>query len=476
MKLKASKCVFFEDKIKYLGHIVSSRGIQTDPDKLVAVAKWPTPKTVKQLRNCLGLASYYRRFVNNFATIASPLHSLTGEKISKKKTKNKSIQSSWITVHQQSFELLKEKLISAPILAYQDSENSFVLEIDVSDKGLGAVLSQEQGEVRRVVAYASRGLRKPERNMSNYSSKKLELLALKWAVTEKFRDYLSFAPCKILTDNNPLTYLLTKSKLSAVEQKWASELANYDVTLEYKPGRLNASADALSRQHERQWDVSEEEVQDMCHSVLEGTALPISLQAVALEDIMESGIENTESRVPITTVLPKMSRQNMIQLQSQDPHILTVMGYMDKGLKLVYKAIKHEPTEVKLLIKQWYKLKKINGVLYRVIIDPDQGEVKQMILPQSCKEKVLEHLHDKHGHPGFDRTVALIKARWFWPFLRKDIQEWINHCSRCVISKDVPVKAPLGTIRASKPLDFTLMDKSSSGLENILIITDVFSK
>ena len=132
------------------------------------------------------------------------------------------------------------------MLAYPDISKPFIVETDAPDKGLGAVLSQKQDGKLRVIAYASRGLRGAERNMKNYSSMKLELLALKWAITEKFRSYryLLGAEFEVLTDNNPLSHLET-AKLGAVEQRWASQLVLFNFKITYKPGKNNQNADAL---------------------------------------------------------------------------------------------------------------------------------------------------------------------------------------------------------------------------------------
>ena len=129
------------------------------------------------------------------------------------------------------------------MLGYADYTKPFIVETDASHDGLGAVLSQEQDGKRRVIAYASRRLRPPEKNMQNYSSCKLELLALKWAVTEKFRSYLLGSEFMIYTDNNPLSHLQT-AKLGAVEQRWAAALALFNFTIKYRPGRTNGNADA----------------------------------------------------------------------------------------------------------------------------------------------------------------------------------------------------------------------------------------
>uniref|UniRef100_A0AAQ4NQI8 Reverse transcriptase/retrotransposon-derived protein RNase H-like domain-containing protein n=1 Tax=Gasterosteus aculeatus aculeatus TaxID=481459 RepID=A0AAQ4NQI8_GASAC len=192
LKAKLSKCTFFQPEVRYLGHIISANGVATDPSKIEAVAKWQPPQTVSELRSFLGFASYYRRFVEGFATLAAPLHRLIAELGG---TKSRRVQRSpqlspehWKEELKDCFETLKTKLTNAPVLAYADFSLPFILEVDASYGGLGAVLSQEQNGKVRPIAYASRGLKPTERNMANYSSMKLEFLALKWAMTEKFRE------------------------------------------------------------------------------------------------------------------------------------------------------------------------------------------------------------------------------------------------------------------------------------------------
>lgn len=271
LKAKLEKCAFFQQEVGYLGHVISSQGVSTDPKKIEAVANWRRPSQVSELRSFLGFASYYRRFVNGFAKLAGPLHQLVAELAGTKPRKGsgQALGAAWTPQCEESFEALKSRLVSAPVLAYADFSRPFILEIDASYSGLGAVLSQETDSGIRPVAYASRGLRPTERNMSNYSSMKLEFLGLKWAMTEKFREYLLGHKCIVFTDNNPLSYLQS-SKLGATEHRWAAQLASFDFDIKYWSGRSNRNADALSRQHapgSHQLSVS-----------LLGTSVPISLQ------------------------------------------------------------------------------------------------------------------------------------------------------------------------------------------------------
>ena len=245
LKLKPSKYFFFKEEIDYLGHVVSGEGISTNPKKVEAVTKWPTPQTVYDVRSFLGFVGYYRRFIKNFSKIAKPIREvITGlENQSKRTAKKTTIE--WTEAANSAFEHLKELCVSAPILAYPDYQLPFILHTDSSSEGLGAVLYQRQDDKLRVIAYASRSVSKTE---SNYPAHKLEFLALKWAVYEKFHEYLyGSKPFEIYTDNNPLTYILTSAKLDACGQRWVAKLANYSFTIRYRCGQSNAEADDLSR-------------------------------------------------------------------------------------------------------------------------------------------------------------------------------------------------------------------------------------
>lgn len=164
-----------------MGHVISSQGVATDPSKVEVVAHWSHPTTVSELRSFLGFASYYRRFVKGFAKLAAPLHQLVAQLggTTSRKPSRQALADAWTDICEESFEGLKRRLVSAAVLAYADFTLRFILEVDASYGGLGAVLSQNQDGKVRPVAYASRGLRLTERNMNNYSSMKLEFLALK---------------------------------------------------------------------------------------------------------------------------------------------------------------------------------------------------------------------------------------------------------------------------------------------------------
>ena len=238
-------CQFLRREVTYLGHTISADGVSCESGKVGGVQNWPTPTTTTELRSFLGFASYYRRFISGFARIAGPLHDLMSEGAKHSKKKAANVSRLWGPKHQEAFDSLKGAMTTAPVLGYADYTKPFILETDASHDGLSAILSQEQDGKSRVLAFASRRLRPSEKNSSLYSSLKLEFLAMKWAITDKFRHYLLGGKFKVITDNNPLTYFRS-AKLGALEQRWASELAQFDFDIQYRPGKINP-ADALSR-------------------------------------------------------------------------------------------------------------------------------------------------------------------------------------------------------------------------------------
>ena len=197
--------------------MISSEGIAVDTEKTKTLMTWPVPSNVEELRKFLGFVGYFRKYIKDYAKIAKPLNDLlrgNGKACNWRKQKKMkgAVPWSWTKEQQQAFDTLIKKLVSPPVLAYPDFEKPFSLHTDASSQGLGAVLYQNQNGKDRVIAYASRGLKNSE---TKYPAHKLEFLALKWAVTDRFKDLLYGHEFQVLTDNNPLTYVLTSAKLDA---------------------------------------------------------------------------------------------------------------------------------------------------------------------------------------------------------------------------------------------------------------------
>ncbi|KAI5316202.1 hypothetical protein L3X38_045378 [Prunus dulcis] len=226
---KFSKCQFWLDRVNFLGHVISADGVYVDPQKVEAVVNWPQPTSVTEVRSFLGLAGYYCRFVEGFSTIAAPLTRLT----------RKRVKFEWSKGCEKSFDELKTRLTTAPVLTLLDDSGTFVIYSDASKQGLGCVLMQHG----RVIAYASRQLKKHE---LNYPVHDLELAAVVFAL-KIWRHYLYGVTCRIFTDHKSLKYLFTQKELNLRQRRWLELIKDYDCTIEHHPGRANVVADALSR-------------------------------------------------------------------------------------------------------------------------------------------------------------------------------------------------------------------------------------
>ncbi|KAK7910387.1 hypothetical protein WMY93_015071 [Mugilogobius chulae] len=338
----------------------------------------------------------------------------------------------WRTVESQlsaCFESLITKLTTAPVLGFADSSQPYILHTDASVTGLGAALYQEQKGKLRVIAYASRGLSQSE---SHYPAHKLEFLALKWAVTEKFQDYLYGAEFTVVTDSNPLTYILTTAKLDATGHRWLAALSTYSFKLLYRAGKQNIDADALSRRpHLRSSDetpndaelihqfisqhtvdsdaISEEIVDAICQCHLVRASSPEDLAQIHLT-LIESLSINADT-VPDSYSsedlhqLPLIQTLDIREKQHSDPCLRELIHQLQTGEKIPPTA-RAELPELPLLLREWSKLELVDGILYRRRRDNEELSY-QLVLPEDLRPLVLQSLHDNMGHMGIDRTLDL---------------------------------------------------------------------
>ena len=522
LKLSPEKCKFFQSSVRYLGHVVSEQGVETDPEKIRALRSWPVPRTLKELRSFLGFAGYYRRFINGYAALAKPLNDLTKGYTPARRSgrKNSTAAKSWDAKQpfddrwtaqcQSAFETLIEKLTTAPVLGFANPSQPYILHTDASTIGLGAALYQEQEGTLRVVAYASRGLSTSE---ARYPAHKLEFLALKWSVTEKFHDYLYGSSFIVVTDNNPLTYILTSAKLDAASHRWLAALSTYDFKLQYRAGSQNRDADALSRRphsqspdtHSQEWDMVNQFTRDhvdemgnapieltsdvvaaICHSCLLRTPSPevspessitlvetMSMSATAIPD----SYSNESQGSP---VVPSLSLSDLKGKQRADPVLREVIHQLETGEKVPPTA-RAELPDLPLLLREWNRLELQDDVLYRRRQDGEQLSF-QLVLPETLRSVVLASLHDDMGHMGVERTLDLVRSRFFWPRMSVDVERKIKTCNRCIRRKALPERAaPLVNIKTSRPLELLCMDyltlePDKSNTKDILVLTDHFTK
>lgn len=235
LKLQLKKCHFAESSLTFLGHVISDKGIQPDNEKIKAILDFPVPSDVSSVRSFLGLTGYYRKFVEHYATIATPLHDLL----------QKDTPFNWTSDCQSAFETLKSRLVSAPILCHFDNNLPIVLHCDASNRGLGAVCSHFINKEEHPFSYFSRSLNKQERN---YSISEKEILAVLFAIA-KARPYIFQKRFRVVTDHRALTYLLGLKDLDGRLCRWQLRLNMYVPQMEiiHRAGKGHHNADALSR-------------------------------------------------------------------------------------------------------------------------------------------------------------------------------------------------------------------------------------
>lgn len=548
LKLAPKKCHLLRRSVHFLGHVIDSSGVSTDPAKVEAVAGvskadlmctdgvTPDPKKIQSF---LGLVMWYQRFIPNCSTIAKPLFQLTSGPNTNKRRGNRSKKrrenlhrklttADWTPDCEKSLQSLKNALLANVVLAHPDFSKPFILSTDASTDGLGAVLSQVvPGEDKaRPIAFASKTLNKAQ---SNYPAHRLEFLALKWAVCEKFSHWLKGHAFTAWTDNNPLTHILTKPKLDACEQRWVAKLAAYDFDLKYVPGPRNTVADALSRepfagctigerllsepydkllresemlsssevQNVFRWSNVHQGTQKACVDGTSPSGCFVSSDEVAA--ILGSHTQwDVAARVRATALtnyiqsatnigqdaLPSIPKHDLVGEQRADPELSRVIFYVERRRRPTRRERPKEPLNALKLLKQWDKLAMDDGILYRVSRDPvTRGRKRQFIVPLSLQREVLWGCHDETGHQGQDRTLHLVKQRFYWSTVERDVRNYVKCCSRCVLSKtpEPEGRAPLESIKTTAPLqlvciDFWTAEDSRNRPVDVLVITDHFTK
>ncbi|TYK13576.1 pol protein [Cucumis melo var. makuwa] len=360
---KFSKCEFWLKKVTFLDHVVSSEGVFVDPVKIEAVTSWPRPSTVSEICSFLGLAGYYK----------SP-------------------------ACESSFQELKQKLVSAPVLTMPEGSGSFVIYSDASKKGLGCVLMQ-QG---RVVAYASRQLKSHEQN---YPTHDLELAAVVFAL-KIWRHYLYGKKIQIFTDHKSLKYFFTQKKLNMRQRRWLELMKDYDCEILYHPGKANVVTDALSRK--------------VAHS-----AALIIKQAPLLRDFERAEIAVSVGEV--TSQLTHLSvqstlRQRIIDAQLNDP-------YLVEKRRLV-KAGQGED----------FFISSDDGLTFEgCLCLPEDNAVKTELLTEA-------HSSPFTMHPGSTKMYQDLRCVYWWWNIKREVADSVSRCLVCQQVK-APRQRPAGTLK-----------------------------
>lgn len=495
LKVKAKKCNFLKPSVKFLGHIVSEAGVSPDPEKVEAVKNWPTPKNSKDIESFLGLASYYRKFIKNFAKIAQPIRRLT----------QNDVNFDWNNNCENSFETLKNLLTHPPILAFPDfsPSNKFILQTDASDFAIGAVLMNSD---RRPITFVSRQLRKYEKN---YGITDKELLAIVWAV-KKLRQYLYGKKFEIETDHKALVFLYNMRDPNARQTRFRLTLEEFDFDINYIKGKSNIVADALSRIEIRNEDLK-----------LAHLRITTRLQT-------KTNINNFTNRSIVTKVLREIDNCTLLKICVDENEIYEfsdnelfmdrkeVIGYFpdedvifikvplqldENSLQNVTKYVidgfnllcsKFKLSKVSIMENE---VKKMNGYGLRLLksVGKSVKEINIYIIPEKIyvkdtrmKKSILEKSHSAPtgGHLGIEKTYRTIKLKYFWPKLKNDVRELIKNCPLCQTQKYSRLAKSSMTITdtASSRFERVFMDivgplpQAHSGNRYILSIQDDLTK
>ena len=373
LKLKPSKCEVFQTEINYLAHHVSKEGVLPSKKNLEAIAQCPPPDTYTKVKSFVGLVGHYRHFIKGFANIAAPLYDLTSGENKDKKSEHLDLPPE----AREAFDRLKAVCLQAPILAFPNFGKPFLLETDASGKGLGAVLLQKQSDGRyHPIAYASRIMTETE---WRYHSNKQEFLALKWAVTEQFHEYLSpYGKNRnefvVWTDNNPLTYIFSSANLDAAGQRWVAQLASYNFALEYQKGKDNTVANFLSHLDD---PLPPGKVQDYLTMIpYPGVKAVLDNAITSLNDRAEQGVRpnlDTQGAGQGVTVEARPARLATTNItnwkleQQEDPVLYQAVKHR-RASREVFKEALLKVTDRKAVsayVKSKDQLVMKNGLLYR---------------------------------------------------------------------------------------------------------------
>ncbi|KAI8480272.1 hypothetical protein Bbelb_419750 [Branchiostoma belcheri] len=493
LKLNAKKCQFAQPRVRFLGHIVSKAGIQPDPTNTEKVRQWPTPTSTAEIRAFLGLASYYRKFIQNFAHVADPLIALT----------RKHVAFTWDDACQTAFDTLRAALVAPPVLAYPDFTASLILYTDASNSAIGAVLTQPDDSGERVISYASKTLTKQERNWSTYDR---ELWAVVWSIRH-YRSYLAGQSFSVVTDHKPLVGLspsLISNDPTGRRARWAIELSTYDFTITYRAGKSHNNADAMSRRPTTVRDIN------ICADAVPATAAtkprpaspqtvtqaapqPLTLptaatgQGTAPKSLPPTvaAVDDQPNQQEVNPADSPLTPDNLRRAQEADPDISTVLQWKrGRRGRPPFNAVQHRGRYLKSLWHQYPDLTVKNGILHRRW-RPNSRVLFQRVAPKALVPVILRELHNGplSGHLGPAKTLRRVYIRFYWPGMTQEVKRWCRSCTKCA-TRATPTpsaRAPMQPIQASHPfekvaMDLTELPLSKKGNRYCLVVQDFFTK
>jgi hypothetical protein len=407
------KCAWMKRECKFLGHVISAEGIRMDPDKISTVADWPLPKDVSQLKQFLGFANFFRRFVRGMASMTAPLHDLTHSKVV--------FSEAWTENHTAAFQALKEALTSPPLLRLPNFEKDFTIISDASLLGTGAVLLQDD----QPIAYTSKKFTPAERN---WTTTEQECFGVVRALDE-WRCYCeSDRTTTIITDHNCLVWLPTQANVSRRLARWIEFFSRFNLVWQYRPGRANM-ADPLSR----------------------NPALAVGL-AVAWAVALTRSRTGAQSKAPpqaptptgLGSELPQQAKRPRKQTARTAPNnvqqVPTQAPPQPPFLDRIRAAYSADAWLANPSVKAKFPMTDTGLVMMgpRVYV-PDSGELRADII-DDC------HASAYAGHTGISKTTDLVSRSFWWPGLRADVYAHVQRCHSCQINK-AATTAPAGLLQ-----------------------------
>ena len=434
------------------------------------------------------MTGFFRRFIKGYAKIAKPLNDLLEGEASKLKSKELELTPEAL----QAFEDLKKKCMTAPVLVFVDFWKPFRLETDASGEGLGAVLLQESDDGHyHPVAFASRELKGGE---PKYHSSKHEFLALKWAVTEQFREYLQYQPFTVRRDNNPLTYILTTPNLDALGHRWVAALAGYNMKLEYLKGADNKIADTLSRLPLEKLDEhAVAELLDYARNSYKPRAETANMNIIEEGERMDQEVIVRYSKiVKQHKNFHNLANLNWVESQTKDPVIPTVINWVKRpkedqrmlveclaGVASEYEKCYYAARQKEFTIQD-------NLLYLQATPTNSQDSAPVFMVPEKDRQAAIDGCHRSTGHQGRDRTLSLMKEHFWWPGMSQALLKLVANCGKCIQYEAKGQLPPMQPIICTEPLELVhidyvgmevtvAMDKKPV-VKNVLVVVDHFTR
>ena len=399
LKLKPKKCQLFQQEVTFLGHVVNKDGVKPNPENVSKILNWPIPRNVTEVRQILGMASYYRKFVKDFAAIARPLIQLT----------KKDIPFEWTDDCDTSFSKIKECLTGPDIMAFPMTNEEFILDTDASNYSIGAVLSQMQNGQERVISYASRTMNKAE---TNYCVTDKELLVVKYFI-EYFQQYLLGRKFRVRTDHQALVWLFKIKEPKGHVARWIEILSAYDFSIEYRPGPKHGNADALSRcpdPHSCQCHTDTALKCGPCKKCIKRDEEPpqkkrwCNTHSDRKDDIR--AVTRNQIHTEFTTWHDVCKSVNMPKLQQSDPDLELLYKAKKEGQQPDEKQLKDTSPACRYYFNVEHSILLKDDILFKEFISKDGNYTYlQLLLPRSLRNEVLQQMHDSliSGHLGIKK-------------------------------------------------------------------------